>query len=54
MTWFDAYFGADYVFIISGLVLITILVSIYFSYSVFKEKALSPATEIVSFLTYFV
>jgi len=54
MTWFDAYLVTDYIFIISGLVLITILVSIYFSYSVFKEKALSPATEIVSFLTYFV
>ncbi len=54
MTWLDAYLVTDYIFIIVGLILITILVSIYFSYSVFKEKALSPATEIVSFLTYFV
>lgn len=54
MTWFDTYLGTQYIFIISWLVLLIILVSIYYSFSVFKEKALSPASELVSFLTYFV
>jgi len=54
MTWLDAYFTTSYIFIISGLFLITIIVSIYYSFSVFKNKALSPATEIIAFLTYFV
>jgi len=54
MTWFDSYMGTQYIFIIAGLVLTTILVSIYYSFSVFREKALSPATELVAFLTYFV
>jgi len=54
MTWLDAYFASNYIFIIAGLALITLIVSIYYSFSVFKNKALSPATEIIAFLTYFV
>jgi uncharacterized membrane protein (DUF4010 family) len=54
MTWFDMYLETWDIFILSGLVSTTILVSVYYSYSVFKEKAFSPATELVSFLTYFV
>lgn len=54
MTWFDTYLWTNYIFIISWLFLITILVTIYYTFSVFKDKALSPATELVSFLTYFV
>lgn len=54
MTWFDAYLGTEYIFIIAWLFLVTILVTIYYSYSVFKNKELSPASELVSFLTYFV
>lgn len=54
MTWFDAYLETQYIFILAGLLLVTILVTIYYSYSVFKNKELSPASELVSFLTYFV
>jgi len=54
MTWFDAYLQTGYIFILAGLCLITILVTIYYSYSVFRNKELSPASELVSFLTYFV
>jgi len=54
MTWFDAYLGTQYIFIIAWLFLVTILVTIYYSFSVFKNKELSPASELVSFLTYFV
>ncbi len=54
MTWFDSYLQTEYVFILAGLMITTILISTYYIYSVFKEKAISPATEFVAFLTYFV
>ena len=54
MTWFDAYMSTEFIFILAGLIITTILISIYYAYSVFQEKAISPATEFVWFLTYFV
>lgn len=54
MTWFDTYMWTSYIFIIAGLLLVSVLITIYYIYSVFKDKAFSPATELVSFLTYFV
>ena len=54
MTWFDSYLETEYIFILAGLAITTILITIYYSYSVYREKSISPATEFVGFLTYFV
>ncbi len=54
MTWIDTLFDSGYTFVIMGLVLTAVLVGIYYLYSVFKKIDISPATEFVAFLTYFV
>jgi uncharacterized membrane protein (DUF4010 family) len=54
MTWLDNYIGTEYIFIISGLFLTAFLVGTHYIYSVFKNDEISPATEFIALLTYFV
>lgn len=54
MTWIDALVGTDYIFILSGLLLIFFIVGAQYIYSVFKNSEISPATEFIALLTYFV
>lgn len=54
MTWIDYLLGTDYVFVISGLFLTAFLVGTHYVYSVFKNAEISPATEFIVLLTYFI
>lgn len=54
MTWIDEILWGDYVFIITGLLLVSTLVWVHYIHSVFSKTEISPATEIVSILTYFI
>jgi len=54
MTWIDSYIGVTPLFVIFGLILVSVFVVIHYSYSVFKAQQISPASEFVAILTYFV
>jgi len=54
MTWIDVLLGGKYIFILTGLLLVAGLVAVHYIHSVFKNTEISPATELVSLLTYFI
>ena len=54
MTQIDALFSAGYVFVLVWLILTFVLVAIHYTHSVFKNTEISPATEIIAILTYFI
>jgi len=54
MTWLDTYLSTTPIFILSGLFLVAFLVGTHYIYSVFKNAEISPATEFIAILTYFV
>ena len=54
MTWVDALLGQEYIFVLIGLLLVAALVMVHYSHSVFKEKEISPVSEMIAILTYFI
>jgi uncharacterized membrane protein (DUF4010 family) len=54
MTWVDRIIGTEYIFILCGLLLIAFIVGAQYIYSVFENAEISPATEFIALLTYFV
>ena len=54
MTQIDSIVDSGYIFLLSGLVITVILVAIHYAHSVFKNTEISPATELIAVLTYFI
>lgn len=54
MTQVDIILGGWYVFILTGLLLCFLLVLVHYIHSVFKQTQISPATELVAILSYFI
>jgi len=54
MTQVDSIMDSWYIFLLSGLIITVILVAIHYAHSVFKNTEISPATEIIAILTYFI
>lgn len=54
MTWIDSYLATDFIFILAWLCIVTFFIGTYYIYGVFRAKSISPATEFVGLLTYFV
>ena len=54
MTWIDGLLETRFVFILAGLVMTAFFVGTHYVHSVFKNEDISPGTELVVLLTYFV
>ena len=54
MTWVDVLLVGQYTFVLTGLLLVSALVGIHYIHSVFQHTEVSPASEIVAILTYFI
>lgn len=54
MTQIDSIVNTWYIFLLSGLIVTVVLVAIHYAHSVFKNTEISPATEIIAVLTYFI